>query len=278
MSIEQEFLDKMLYAIENDKLTLPTLPEVALKVKAAVDDPEADIKKIANVIGQDAALAARLVKVANSPLLRGRVQIDNLQLAVSRLGLAFVKSLVIGLAMEQMFQASSEIVDRHLRKTWEHSIEVASICHVVAAHYTKLKADQALLAGLVHEIGILPILTAAENVPELIENEVLLKRIIQKLHPKIGSAILKAWDFPEELARMPMEYLDFKRDSANGPDFIDLVCVANIQSYSGTSHPFASLECSQIPAFVKIGIEAEVHVSEVEHLSVEIDETKALLS
>jgi HD-like signal output (HDOD) protein len=278
MSIEQEFLDKMLYAIENDKLTLPTLPEVALKVKEAVDDPDANIGQITKVIGQDAALAARLVKVANSPLLRGRVQIDNLQLAVSRLGLAFVKSLVIGLAMEQMFQASSELVDRHLRKTWEHSVEVASISHVLAAHYTKLKPDQALLAGLIHEIGVLPILTSAESVPELMKNEALLNRIIHKLHPKIGHAILKAWDFPEELALLPKEYLDFKRDSANGPDLIDLVCVANIQSYSGTSHPLANLDCSQIPAFMKIGLETEVHVSEVENLSSAIDETKALLA
>jgi HD-like signal output (HDOD) protein len=278
MSIEQEFLEKMLYAIENDQLTLPTLPEVALRVRDAVDDPDVDVGKIVNVIAQDAALAARLIKVANSPLLRGRVQIDNLQLAVSRLGLAFVKNLVTGLAMEQMFQATSDAVDRLLRKTWEHSVEVASICHVIAAHYTNLKADQAMLAGLVHEIGVLPILLVAEETPELIENEEMLDSVIAKLHPKIGNAILKAWDFPEELALLPLEYQNFERDSTNGPDFIDLVCIANIQSYSGTSHPYSVLDCSDIPAFIKIGLEPEVQVSEVDSLAAEIGETKALFS
>ncbi len=278
MSIEEQFLKEMLHAIENDQLTLPTLPEVALKVKEAVDDPDVDISKLTDVIAQDAALAARLIKVANSPLLRGRVQIDNLQLAVSRLGLTFVRNLVTGLAMEQMFQATSDAVDQHLRRTWEHSIEVASICHVLAAHYTNLKPDQALLAGLVHEIGILPILTAAEDTPELLNNIEVLDRVIDQLHPKVGAAILKAWEFPPELAEIPENYTNFDRDSENGPDFVDLVCVANIQSYMGTDHPFADLDCSQIPAFAKLGLEPEIDVHEVEALSEEIDGTKALLS
>jgi len=169
MSLEKEFLAELIDAITHDRLTLPTLPEVALKIRDAVNDPDVTSNGLAGVIGQDAALAARIIKVANSPLMRGSVSVDNLQLAITRMGINFVRNLATGLAMEQMFQATHDAVDQRLRASWEHSIEVASISHVLASNFTKLKPDQATLAGLVHEIGILPILTLAEDNPQALE-------------------------------------------------------------------------------------------------------------
>ncbi len=277
MSLEQEFLSELLDAIENDRLTLPTLPEVALRIQEAVNDPEVSAGDLADVISNDAAMAARIIKVANSPLLRGRVVVDNLQLAIARLGITFVRNLATGLAMEQMFQATTDAVDKRLRKSWEHSVEVASICHVLASQYPGLKPDQATLAGLTHEIGILPILTCAEETPELLENEAILDDIIRQLHPRVGSAILRAWDFPEELAVVPEAYMDFTRDSENGPDYGDLVTVANLQSYIGTDHPLAQMDWSDIPAFEKLGISPEVEITEMEDYKEDIQEARSLL-
>ena len=64
--------------------------------------------------------------------------------------------------MEQLFQATSEAVDDRMREAWEHSTEVASLSHVLCRHFTKLRPDQAMLAGLIHEIGKLPILVWAD--------------------------------------------------------------------------------------------------------------------
>ena len=92
MSLEKEFLAELIDAISNDRLTLPTLPEVALKIRDAVNDEDVTSNKLAGVIGQDAALAARIIKVANSPLMRGAVSVDNLQLAITRMGINFVRN------------------------------------------------------------------------------------------------------------------------------------------------------------------------------------------
>jgi HD-like signal output (HDOD) protein len=278
MSLEQTFLNELLDAIKNDRLTLPTLPEVALRIKEVVGDPDASSAMIADEIAKDAALAARIIKVANSPLLRGRVVVDNLQLAITRMGVTFVRNLATGLAMEQMFQATNDQVDAKLRQSWEHSIEVASICQVLASHYTKLKPDQAMLAGLVHEIGILPILTCAEETPEILEHEGVLDKIIQRLHPKIGSAILKTWDFPEELIGVPLGYLDFKRQHEGPADYIDVVTVANLQSYAGSDHPLGQMDWSQVPAFEKLGMSPEIDVHEVDELAEDLHEARSALA
>ena len=278
MSLEKEFLDELIDAIANDRLTLPTLPEVALKIREAVNDPEVTSATLAGVIGQDAALAARIIKVANSPLMRGSVKVDNLQLAITRMGMSFVRNLATGLAMEQMFQATHDAVDKRLRESWQHSIEVASISHVLASHFTKLKSDQATLAGLVHQIGILPILTLAEENPKILEHEAILDKIIQRLHGKVGRAILKAWEFPPELLDVPLGCTNFTRNESPKADYVDVVTVAKLQAYGEGDNPYADLDTAKVPAFQKLGLSHEVDVHHVDDLAEELEETKQALS
>ncbi len=278
MSLEQEFLNELVDAIKNDRLILPTLPEVALKIRDAVSDPEVNSATLSGVIGQDIALAARIIKVANSPLMRGAVVVDNLQLAITRMGINFVRNLATGLAMEQMFQATHDSVDKRLRRAWEHSLEVASISHVLASHFTKLKPDQATLSGLVHEIGILPILTLAEDNPEILEKEEVLDKIISRLHGRVGKAIMRAWEFPKELMDVPIGCTDFTRDSGPTADYVDVVTVAKIQSYSEENNPFKDLDTSTVPAFAKLGLSGEVEVQEVDQLAEEMDDAKQALA
>ncbi len=277
MSLEEDFCNELLDAVQNDRLILPTLPEVALKIRDAVSNPEVSSGGLSDVIASDVAMAARLIKVANSPLLRGRVVVDSLRMAITRLGITFVRNLATGLAMEQMFQATSDAVDKRLRASWEHSLEVGSISHVLAHHFGRLKPDQATLAGLTCEIGILPILTMAEESPDLFENEEVLDSIIDRFHPKIGSAILKSWDFPAEMSLVPNAYLDFGRDSENGPDYGDLVTIANLQSRIGTNHPLTLMDWSEIPAFDKLGMSHEVDVNEAEEFQEQVAEAKLML-
>ena len=112
----EDFYSNLIKEIESNQLVLPTLPEVALKVRDAVEDPNASASQVAQVIGTDAALSARLIQVANSPAYRGRNPIENLQTAIARMGATVVRNLVTGLVMQQMFQATSEATDARLRR------------------------------------------------------------------------------------------------------------------------------------------------------------------
>ncbi len=268
--------DEIIKAIENDQLVLPTLPEVALQVREAAADEDIDIQKLSGVITNDAALSARIIKVANSPLLRASREIEDLKMAVGRLGVDYTANLATGLAMEQMFQATSDIIDEKMREVWTRSTEVAGISHVLTRHYTKLKPDQATLAGLVHKIGVLPVLTYAEDNRKLLKDIPMLEQLIEMAYPEIGRKILEAWDFPELLKLVPEEHVHFDR-VVDAVDYADVVMVANLQSYIGTDHPLTHMDWSAISAFDRLGLSHEVNSHEVEDLSADMEAAMALL-
>jgi HD-like signal output (HDOD) protein len=258
--------NEIISAIQNDELVLPTMPEVALRLREAAEDENADAASIAAVIGSDAALSARIIKVANSPLVRGVQTVQDLQMAISRMGVAYTANLATGIAMEQLFQATSDAVDERMRRTWEHSTEVASLSHVLCAHFTDLSPDQATLAGLVHEIGVLPILAWAD---EDDWDEKLIESVCKELHPELGRMILEAWDFPIELINVPSSYTEFDRIS-EAADYVDVVMVANLHSHSGSEHPFAKMDWAGIHAFDSLGMNVDIIFAENEELQSEL--------
>ncbi|WP_100640015.1 HDOD domain-containing protein [Marinobacter salexigens] len=262
-------------AIEDDKLLLPTLPEAALQVREIAESEDSAIADLVKVISNDTALSARIIRVCNSPLFRGSRAIENLNMAVSRLGMAYTSSLAMGLAMQQMFQATSDMIDKRLRATWQASTEVAGICHVLAQHYTKLKPDQATLAGLVHLIGVLPILRYVED-EDIQISSILLDNVIEELHPRIGTAILKKWDFPKDLQNVPLEFAKFQREVPSA-DYADLVMVASLQLLAGSEHPWAQMDWTAIPAFDRLGLDPNIDMSEEEDLNAQMEAAMALL-
>lgn len=275
--IVEKVRQEIISAIKNDQLVLPTLPEVALKVREVADDPNADIDKLVNVIGNDAAMSARLIRVANSPLLRASRPIEDLRAALMRLGIHYTCNIATGLAMEQMFQATSDLVDMRMREVWSRSSEVAGISHVLCKHYTRLRPDQATLAGLVHKIGVLPILTYAEDHPALLKDSITLDTVIEQIHAPIGDLILKTWGFPQEIAHIPSQHLDFGRSIAKA-DYADIVTVAMLQSYMGTDSPMAKVDFNKVAAFERLGLDPDMDVNESEDLSADMEAAMALLS
>lgn len=272
-TVQSELMD----AINNDELILPTLPEVALQVREAAEDTDVGIGELSKVISNDAALTARIIKVVNSPLLRSNSEISDLNMAVARLGMGYTANLAMGLAMEQMFQATSDVIDRRLREVWQRSTEIAGISHVLCRHFTRLPPDQATLAGLVHQIGILPILTYAEENGQLLNDSFTLEKVIERLHPELGQRILQAWDFPPALACVPVEHLDFDRQTPQ-QDLVDIVQVALLQSYAGSEHPLGKIDWTGVDAFRKLGLEViEQSLSTDEDLSTSMEAATQML-
>jgi len=269
MEPEEVFVNELIQDLESGQLQLPTLPEVALRVRDVVDDEDANASQIAEIIAQDAALSARLIQVANSPLYRGRQEIDRLSMVVARLGNKLVRNLVTSQVMKQMFQATNDVVDQHLRAVWEHSVQVAAIARALAGSVPGVMPDQAMLAGLIHDIGTLPILYRAEERDELLETPGLLDQLIARLHTRIGGAILKHWKFPEALVAVAAEHENLERTHEGGPDLVDLVQVANLQSHIDTDHPLGQVDWGGVSAFQRLGLEADVH--EIELLDVQSD-------
>ena len=281
MALENRLLSKFLDDINHNRLALPTLPEVALKVRKIVEDPTASAAQISVVIGSDPVLSAKLLQVANSPMYRAARPIENLQAAIARLGCSVVRNIVTGIVMEQLYQNKSggnKKAEQKLRELWLHSTKVGAIAHVIARKFTDLKADQAMLGGLIHDIGAIPIYCEADNMPELMEDDERLGHIVHKLHTLIGTSILDEWNFPQELIEVVAEHENLERESGERVDYVDVVTVANLHSYIGTDHPLAQRDWSEIPAFKKIGLTPEESIDAMEEAREEVSIMQKMLS
>ncbi len=133
------------HAVADDELGLPTLPEVALRIRDAAESE--------NVSASSPVSPGQMIKMANSPMFRASRAIDDLSRALSRLGVEYEANLATRLAMQQMFQTTSEVIDRKLRSVWAKATAIAAISGVLAKSFTSLRPDQATLAGLTLSIG-----------------------------------------------------------------------------------------------------------------------------
>ena len=275
MSAKAEiFFEELRKAVETDKLVLPTLPEVALKIREVVESENASAQEISETLTQDASLSARLIQVANSPLYRSRNPIDDLQMAVTRLGIRLVRDLVISLAMKQILQATSDVLDEQFRKTWNTAVEVAAICRMMATTVPDINSEQALLAGLVHNIGALPILVMAEDDDDLFQDAEALAGIIDELQGRVGEMILKSWNFPDHMIEVVRECHNFTYDHEGDATFVDLVQTSLLQ---GGYVDDESIDWGNVPAFGKLGMDSEVNVVDIEENKEMIEDTKQSL-
>ncbi|MCF6436813.1 HDOD domain-containing protein [Pseudoalteromonas sp. MMG022] len=204
MSTENALLTILIDRINSDTLVLPTLPDAAVRVRKAADDPDVNLIQMADVISHDPALSARMIKVANSAFLGRSVKVNTLNQAVTRIGLRQIKNIATAMAMEQLFVSNNKLIKTYMDKAWQKTLKVA--CQAITtmdfylkAHkHTSLNRDTITLASLVFNIGVLPILTEAERHPEVFANPSFLAHAIQKLAGRIGGAIMREWGFTEE--------------------------------------------------------------------------------
>ncbi|MCQ8180045.1 HDOD domain-containing protein [Methylomonas sp. SURF-1] len=267
----QDFLVHVQEELDANRLVLPTLPDVAIKVRDAVSKGDATAQSLAEIIATDAAISARLIQVSNSPLYRGAVEIKNIHMAVTRLGNNTIRTLITSLIMQQMFKPTSALLEAYFRSTWEQGVNVSAIARALSAFVPHLNADEAMLAGLIHQIGKLPILTLVEKIPEFRDSPSRLDKLLEKAHPHVGKIIMNTWNFPEELKLVPSEYVNFQRDAGPQADYVDLVQVAFLQSIAGTDHPACRVDWSTVPAFAKLGLQTDAEILEIEGVSEEIE-------
>ena len=129
-----------------------------------------------------------------------------------------------------------------------------------------------------HDISALPILARAEKVPELMADKEALDRVITHLHTQVGKAILEACDFPADLISVVSEHEDLDRDKKPEADYTDVVLVANLQSYIGSSHPHSNADWEHIPALAKLGLSPEVSIVTMEETAEDVQEVQRLLT
>lgn len=260
----QELVTRIQEDFRDGKLKVPGLPEIAININKYVGDPNANIANMAKVIQMDPALAAKLIQVANSALYSSRGGVEDCRTAVARLGMSTTRNLVLSFSLGQGFQIGSAVVRDIARSTWNKSSEVAAISYVLARVTLGMIPDKALLAGLVHNIGAIPILRYAADYPDLKSNRQLINDLIHRLAKNLGSLVLKQWGFDSSLVDIPREINNYQYLPGEEINYTDLVIVAILHSQFGKENKEAPVlqdvaSFRKLPLF-QIGPDASIEL------------------
>lgn len=252
--IESKLLCDIFEDYVADKLDVPTLPDIALRIREAVEHPDANVPVVVNIVSSDPSIAARLVQVANSPAYRGMSSVETCRDAIVRLGLVTTKELVSSIALKSLFRTSSSLLKNRMQELWSHSTYVAAISNLLAKKTPGINPDRALLAGLVHDIGSLSVIMRADHYSELLSDPIQLDLAIAKLRGQVGAMILRKWEFPDDMVTTVMEVEDWNRNPDSTADCCDVVMVAQLLSYFGTPKAMTVPTLTKVPAAQKLAL------------------------
>ena len=309
----RELFTKFQSALRQNTLILPSLPEVALKVRKMLENDDSNAEAIAHVINSDPAIAAKIIRAGNSPLYHGTTTCGSARNAIVRLGLQTTKQLVVSFALRDLFRTLSPNLKKRMQAAWEHSVEVAAISFVIArlVKSQKYPAEDVMLAGLLHNIGVIAILAFVETLspgtkasaskasatkapetapeakvpeskpPEESEDNVKIDLLLHQCCGKAGEEILKQWKFSEAFTKVALEAENWQRDHSSAVDMCDIVQVAKLHSYMRNKQPMPVPRMDQVPAFHKLplgSLTPELTIQILEQSKDLISEARQLLN
>ena len=268
------------HALKAGKYELPVLPDIAVRIGRAIDDPNTNNEDIARLIQLDPALSTRVMSVVNSAALVGVMPLQSVQQAVARLGRRQVRNLVYSCIVKDLFNTESKILKQQMQELWRHSRQVAAISAVLARHTPGMDPDQALLAGLIHDIGAIPLLQTARANADLVDSPLVLERLISEMKAEVGRLTLKSWNFDDEMCDLAYRAEDWFRIGTAVVDYVDIVLVAQLHAFVGQDTGSRYPHIDEIPAFHKLAqgeLTPRRSIGILEQAANEIDEIQSLL-
>jgi HD-like signal output (HDOD) protein len=196
-----ELHDQIARDLSSGKVIFPTYFNVTLKVRNMLKDPHLSIDQLAKGILLEPLLASRLLQYANTAALRGNAgEVTELKFAILRIGVDAVRAVSFSLAVEQLARSKHMAPFATLsQQLWQHSVTTAAIAQCLATRSRKIRPDEAMFAGLVHDIGAFYLLFRCAEHPMLRQDLDTMLSLVVDWHDSIGHALLAAMEQPEAI-------------------------------------------------------------------------------
>jgi HD-like signal output (HDOD) protein len=224
------FVKALAGELSQGQVELPSVPDIVIKLQKTLSDDNVTNDTVVRVVGSEPMLAGKLLSMANSAALNstGR-KIADLRMAVARVGFNIVRSAALAFAVDQL-RRSAEF--RHLEGPldvlWRNSVQIAALSHVIARRFSSLNGDTALLAGLMHNVGRIYILTRASKHPTLVADPLTFNSIVRDWHTNVAKALLENWRVAEEVVDAVAGHEDMDREQRGPVTLTDVLSLANL--------------------------------------------------
>ena len=245
-------LDNLRSYFRKDHCELPSLPDLALKIGKAIEDQNNDNDDIARLIQLDPALTTRIISVVNSAAFGGVNKITNTHQATARLGRYKVRSLVYSCLLKSIFKVHSSALKKRMEDLWRHSAYVAALSYVLGKQTPGIDPEQALLAGLVHDIGAVAVIGGINKFPVLAHRAEVMNYVIDSLRLEAGVLTLRKWNLEGAFLDVVKNASNWHRVGYAIPDNVDVVLLARLHALIGTPEQGRLPRIDEVPAFSKL--------------------------
>ena len=252
-----QFVEQLAKEVSGGRVELPSFPDVAVRVRKVLADENVGVEKIARVVGSDGGLAARVLALANSAALnRGGKNIVDMKMAINRIGHNNVRTAAVSFAIMQLRRAAElKGLVKDLEELWHEATMVAALSHAVATR-SRINADEAMLAGLLHNVGKIYILARAHKHAKLFADRPSLNTIVRQWHANVGKAIVENWGFQTRISEAIGDHEDLERQ-AGDPDLTDVLTVATLLSAFIGKTEDLELNMQGVQAFIRLKLDNE---------------------
>lgn len=261
---------------------LPAMPQILLKLLEHCQNDDAGMPELAALIAQDPAITSKIFAVANSSAFHRSGVKPGLEQALTAIGTEMVKTLVISESVFQMFNNVSQPGAPDLRSFWKHSLTAAVLAREIALKMQYAHLEEAYLAGLLHDIGRLALLTvmpAEYGASFLAADDTSLcaveQRTLQLTHAEAGAWMIERWELDSFLADSVLYHHESPARLANAHPLIRIVLLAHLMSSLVSDDPgvvAAAVLCGIDPATLNtISTRAAAQVyAAAEHLGIDL--------
>ena len=277
-AIAFQFVAELAQEVSAGRVELPAFPDVAMRVRKALADEQVGADQVARIVGSEPGLAARVLALANSAALnRGGKAISDLKTAINRIGHNNVRTAAVSFAITQLRHAGElRHIAKQLEELWHEATMVAALSHAVASRAAGINADEAMLCGLIHNVGKIYILARAHRHQALFADPRSMETVIRAWHANIGKAIIENWGFPAHVAEAVGDHENIDRQS--GPvDITDVLTVASMMAVFVGQEADLELNMQSISAFARLDLDNEKCAHIMEDCAEEIAALRAAL-
>jgi HD-like signal output (HDOD) protein len=224
------FVKALAAELSQGQVELPSVPDIVIKLQKTLSDDNVTNDTVVRVVGSEPMLAGKLMSMANSAALNGTGRkIADLRMAIARVGFNIVRSAALAFAVEQLRRSAEfKHLEGPLDVLWKNSVQIAALSHVIARRFSSLNGDTALLAGLMHNVGRIYILTRASKHPSLVADPLTFNSIVRDWHANVAKALLENWRVAEEVVDAVAGYEDMEREQRGPVTLTDVLSLANL--------------------------------------------------
>lgn len=264
-------MDLINQRIASGEVELPVFDDIALQIDREVRENKLDAERICRIIEEDQVLVADLLRMANSSFFYGMSPVSCLKDAAVRLGVRQIASIVFSVSQKRLYSASEGIFQSRLTRLWQHTSAVSMGARWLAANagYRNL-ADEAFVAGLLHDIGKLSLLCVLED---LIASDGLqlsdedVNEVLLQMHCQHGAMLLTQWNLPESYKTIVLQQNDETPDLHNA-----LLCMIRLVDKACILDGIADMQFDDV-----IDLESMPEVNALALTTRDLDELRAVL-